>query len=149
MRSGISSRPTIAAAKTGSVGLRTAPIRNDSIQESPTIQCARNEVSARFSGNPSSSALPGRRHADLKSFRPILIPSVKRTLNNASLESCATTGWEASTSIHPISPLPAMKPPNRKSTAVERMLRRASSERNTATRRVTAKTRSATMSGPS
>ena len=35
-RAGTLSLPTIAAAKTGSVGLRTAPMRNASAQVSPT-----------------------------------------------------------------------------------------------------------------
>ena len=51
-------------------GLRTAPMRNDSAQGSPTIQRARSAVPTSVSGRPRRSARPGRRQADARSLSP-------------------------------------------------------------------------------
>ena len=60
-RAGTLSLPTSAAANTGSVGARTAPISNDSIHGRPATQCANAAVITRVSGNPRCSARPGNR----------------------------------------------------------------------------------------
>ena len=60
---GTSSRPTSAEAKTGSVGLRTAPTRKEANQGSPATKCASKAVKSNVSGRPSKRARPGRRQA--------------------------------------------------------------------------------------
>ncbi len=75
-RAGTSGRPTIADAKTGSVGARTAPTSIASVHGSPATACASTAVMPNVSGMPSTSARPGSRQARRRSAKPTRMPSV-------------------------------------------------------------------------
>ena len=132
-RGGTSSRPTMAAAKTGSVGESTAPSRSDSSQGSPATQCASAAVTSSVSGSPSTSARPGSRQALRRSRRRPASRRCKAPRTARARPAPTRRGHRTATRRTSSTPGPSRKPPTRNSTAVDSTVRLASSDSSTAT----------------
>ena len=82
-RAGTSRRPTIAEAKTGSVGARTAPTSIAVIQSNPATKWARTATPPKASGIPMPRARAGWRHDPSPFSVRSAVPSTNRTVNSA------------------------------------------------------------------
>src|SRR5215831_21392727 len=112
----------IAAAKSGSVGLRAAPTTIDSVQVNGVRKWQRIALPNNVSGVPTRSGRLDSRHPSRRSLLFIRMPSVNKTENSAIVKNSVIGVDVGSTCIQPAPPLPAIIPATRNRTAVERTL---------------------------
>jgi hypothetical protein len=140
-RSGTSSRPTIAEAKTGSVGDRIAPSSKAVGQSSPAKKCAGTAMPIMVSGIARPKARPDSRQPSFSAGRLARRPSVNKTVNRAMSASPVTNEPLDGMSTRPNPPCPISAPATRNISAVDNTVRAATPDSDTLISSTTPKAR--------